>query len=172
MTTRRRLTDAPDPSKAILAVRSDALALLADGEMTRHELTRVLSRRGHALDVIAAVLDHLEQAGLLDDRRVATLIVRRLAEDKHLGRLRVEAELFRRGVPRDVAREILDETYATRDARADALMLAQARLRRLPVRLSTDVRRRRLASFLARQGFEDDIVHTVIETLLGEPFQE
>ena len=89
------------------AVEAGAVRLLAGREHARTELEQKLRRRGHAHALITAVLDSLQQRGLLSDERFVEQYVQQRVR-KGYGPLRLRAELSRRGVADDLIDRGLD----------------------------------------------------------------
>lgn len=138
------------------------LRLLARRDYTRAEFETRLRRKGVAEAVSEAALARIAELDLLDDGKVAELHVRGRADRK--GRLALARELARRGVDetvRDRALAPLDEAQQLAAARD---VLAKHRWRFA----SGDARkdRAKAASFLARRGFEGDVVRSAIEATL------
>jgi regulatory protein len=101
-----------------------AVQLLASRPHFRRELELKLAARDFPREEIAAALDRLTSEGYLDDRAAAeSLIHSRLSRGAE-GRLRLAAELARRGAPSEIAAAALsallpeDDFEATREAAA------------------------------------------------------
>jgi len=81
----------------------DGLRLLARRPLTRREIESRLASRGHDPDGIAAAVSRLQEAGLVDDRKLAAAWIEGAAAEKGRGRERAIAELEARGVDREIA---------------------------------------------------------------------
>lgn len=149
-------------------LRDKALRLLTRREHSRLELERKLSRHpGTADDAgtgekIAAVLDELEQAGLLSDSRFAAAYVsERLA--KGFGPLRIRAELQQRGIAKHLIDTVLalDES-SCHDAlcRADRQHGGAANLGASPTERRRATAKR--ARFLESRGFPAHLIARVL----------
>lgn len=114
------------------------------------------------------VVARLAAQGYLDDAQFARQVARARIVGGGISRRRLQDELYRRGVGRDVAAEAIDDTLS--DAQLDeysaARDAAQKRLRSLGS-LERMVLRRRLYGFLARRGYEPDVVHRVMREVLA-----
>jgi regulatory protein len=145
-----------------------AVQLLAGRAHFRAELETKLARRGYPAEEIEAALDRLAREGYLDDRETALeFTAARLAKGGE-GRLRLKAELARRGVdpeaaaaavaalaPEDdlpVAREVAAR-WASRRSRAES-PLSQADLASL-------------ARHLERKGFSRRAIVAVLKEQPG-----
>jgi regulatory protein len=132
---------------------------------------------------VDAALARLQDLGLLDDAEYA----RQLARSQMVGRgyapRRLQQELARRGVARDVADRAID-IVLTEDAAPGAygaesgvdLTAAIEKLARRKARslgsLDADTRNRRLYAFLARRGYDSDDIRGVIARLRTEEQSE
>jgi regulatory protein len=90
------------------AVDQKAAQLLASRPHFRAELAAKLRQREFPDDEIAAALDRLEAQGYLDDRKTAADFVAHRRERGGEGKLRLRAELVRRGA----VAEAIDEALA------------------------------------------------------------
>ena len=148
------------------AVRSAlrSLELRAHGAV---ELARKLERKGHGKDSVSAALTRLDRLGLLDDRAFAqAYIAARSARGRGPERLRRDLAML--GVEPEIARQVLAESQAgVDDPLAQPLALARKRVAQLKG-LPKEARRRRLAAYLARRGFQGSDVRGVVESVLSE----
>ena len=86
-----------------------AVSLLVRRDHSERELVNKLRMKGYAEGAEAAV-EKLKSSGYVDDERFARLYVRELQGLKKYGKKRIEQELFRKGIDRDIIREVLEET--------------------------------------------------------------
>lgn len=98
-----------------------AVRLLAARPHFRAELEAKLAQRRYPEEEIAAALDRLAAEGYLDDLRTACDFVAHRLEQKMEGRLRLKAELVRRGAPEEAVAAALaevpeDDLEAAREA--------------------------------------------------------
>ncbi len=135
-------------------LRERALASLARREHSRTELARKLLAHADA-EEINAVLDRLEQEGLLSNARFAESLANSRA-GRH-GSLRLKSELREKGVPEAEAAEVV------RLARQNDLEVARAvwlkKFGRAPV---DAMERAKQYRFLASRGFPSDVVRRVV----------
>ena len=86
-----------------------AVSLLARRDHSEKELMEKLSRKGYT-DGAEAAIEKLRNSGYVSDERFARLYVRELRSLKKYGKRRIEQELYRKGIARDIISEVLDET--------------------------------------------------------------
>ena len=148
----RTLTD--EEAEAIQAaaqksVRKEKALSYAGGKPTsRRELERKLAQWGADEAEQQAVCDRLEELGILDDRRYGELVVRHYS-GRGYGRAKLRDELYRRGVPRQLWDEVLEQAGDPGQAIRDFL---DKKLRGQPLPADPG-ERRRLSDALSRRGF-------------------
>jgi regulatory protein len=133
------------------------------------ELKRLLLRKGEPAADVDAALQRLTQAGLIDDANYARQLARTKALGAGMSRRRIQQELARRGVARDVSSEAIAEVF---DGEGVDEMAALERVARKKLctldKLDPPTRKRRLYAFLARRGYDSDDISKVLRQILGE----
>jgi regulatory protein len=86
-----------------------AVTLLSRRDHSIRELTEKLHRKGYTQGAEEAI-EKLTAGGYVSDERFARLCVRELRTLKKYGKRRIEQELYRKGVDRDIISEVLEET--------------------------------------------------------------
>jgi regulatory protein len=148
---------------AIVATYDRALNMIALRARAAAELRRLLVRKGEPAEFVDVAIERLLRAGFLDDHSFATQFVRTKAVGAGLPRRRLQQELARRGVARDVADSAIAEVFSDEQIDEEETIdrVARKKLRSL-TKLDVQVQRRRLFAFLARRGYNsDDIARTV-----------
>jgi regulatory protein len=92
--------------------------LLGQREHTEKELSLKLQRRGYEEAEIAAVLENLRETGSIDDKRFAEKWLDYCRGNKPMGKMRIVAELARRGVDFALAKEFVEREYSGEEERA------------------------------------------------------
>lgn len=141
-------------------------ARMASGRMlSKKELTERLRKKGADPDAAAAAAERMEELGAVSDSAYAGVIVRHYAAMGY-GRGRVEQELYRRGIPRELWEDALRELPDSAEA-IDAFL--QSKLKgRLPDRAE----RKRLSDALLRRGFGWNEIRPALNALGGEEIEE
>lgn len=141
-----------------LAIRKQAMDLLARREHARAELVTKLKKREHGLDDIEIVLDDLADEGLQSDARYAEAAVANKAR-RGIGPVRIRAELNTASVDDSHIEAALAAAEVDWDAMADV-----ARRKRfgdaLPDDFPTKAKQMR---FLQRRGFDPDQLAAVFD---------
>ncbi|HEU4643705.1 MAG TPA: regulatory protein RecX [Gemmatimonadaceae bacterium] len=149
-----------------LHVFDRALDLLAVRGRAARELRRALVRKGEEPEHVDAAIERLLALGLLDDAAYARQFARSKLEGAGLSRRRLQAELSKRGVAREVADDAIADVLSDDEVDQEAILkrVAARKLRTLR-RLAPEVRRRRLYAFLARRGYEPDDIRRAMDAL-------
>lgn len=151
------------------AVYDRACDLLAVRSRSARELEQRLRRTGVEDVHIDSAIARLLELGLLNDETYARQVARAKLTGAGASRRRIQQELFKRGVARDVADEAIAETF--RDEVVDETQIvegvARKKLRSLGG-LDDDTRRRRLYAFLARRGYDGEAIRKALRVVLSE----
>ncbi len=155
----------PDPGRA----HSRALDMLARAPRSARDLRRRLLLKGEAEADVDAAIARLTAAGLLDDAAYARAFVRSKVSSQGFSRRRLQQELAKRGVARDVADAAIIEVMHDEDVDevGNLERVARNKLRALKG-LDEDTQRRRLQGFLARRGYDIDDVRAIMVQLQRE----
>ena len=81
-----------------------------------------MARTAASREAAQAAADRLEELGLLNDRAFAESYARELIQRKRYGLRRVRQELARKGIPRDMAEEVL-APYGEEDSAGENIRL-------------------------------------------------
>jgi regulatory protein len=146
-----------------------ALAMLAARPRAARDLERMLVRKGEPAGHVATAVERLVALGVLDDAQYARQFIRAKIAGAGLSRRRLQSELWRRGVARDVIDAALAEVMVE-DEVDESAQIAQVAAKKLRTLRSADpaTTRRRLYSFLARRGYESSAIRRVIDSLPGK----
>ena len=151
----------------ILDTYDRALNMLAARGRASADLRRVLIRKGEPADRVTIAIERLERAGFLDDASYARQFTRSKGVGGGLSKRRVQQELAKRGVARDVSDEAIETVFVEEgvDEEASIERVARKKLRSLSS-VDDATRKRRLYSFLARRGYDSDAIGRVLRILL------
>jgi regulatory protein len=153
---------------ALLSTYDRALNMLALRARSSRELRRQLVRKGEPADRVDAAIQRLIAAGFLDDGAFARQFARSKAIGAGMSRRRIEQELRRRGVPRDVGDGAIAQVFAEEDLDETAVVERAARKKLRALRnLDVETRNRRLYAYLARRGYDLDDIRRAIEAVAG-----
>jgi regulatory protein len=153
----------PDPHDW---ARQIVLRQLTAAPRSRSQLEQALRRKDCPDDVAAAVLDRMEEVGLVDDVAYAGMLVRSQQAGRGLARRALAQELRRKGVDDETAQAALDEVDP-HDEEDRARELVAKKMRSMSG-LEPVVQVRRLAGMLARKGYPSDLSMRVVREAVRE----
>lgn len=162
----------PDPASVARAI---VLRQLTSSAKSRLQLARKLAERNIPEDVAEAVLDRFEEVRLIDDADFAEMWVRSRSQSRKLAKGALRRELSDKGIDADTAAAALEQ-LSDADEEAAARILVERKLRPgtdLSDRAERDKITRRLASMLARKGYQPAqafrVVGEVLDARVAEP---
>lgn len=138
-----------------------ALYYLEKRGRTEKELREKLARKDVPPQEIEAVMAKLNQLGYIDDAKFTANFQRSRNEYKPTGVRRLRQELYLKGVPKEIIATVASEIEAEVEL---ATAAAQTRLRQYS-NLEPSVFKRRMMAFLARRGFDYNVIKQVLERL-------
>ena len=150
-------------AELVAKAKEKALRLLDYRARSRTEIAQRLSGAGFAEDVVQETLENLENLGLIDDAQFSKAWVSHRLAGKGMGKTRIKWELRQKGIPNELAEEALSAIDAETE-RESALEIARRRQRK-DANVDERTRRRRLTSFLRRQGYDWGIIGAVLNEL-------
>ena len=138
-----------------MTAKERALALLDKRDYSRAELLKKLLEKGVDEAEATQAVDRLAELGFVDDARYAPIVVRHYAA-KGYGARRVRQELARRGIPK----ELWDEAMEQMPAQDDTIdRLLRSRLRGVEVDRAA---LKRASDFLLRKGYGWDEIQSAL----------
>ncbi|MDQ2929896.1 MAG: RecX family transcriptional regulator [Gemmatimonadota bacterium] len=145
-----------------------AIAMLAARPRAARDLERMLVRKGEPAEHVAAAVERLITLGALDDAQFARQFIRAKIAGAGLSRRRLQSELWRRGVARDIIDAALAEVLEEDEVDEDA-QIAQVAAKKMRTLRTADpaTARRRLYAFLARRGYDGSAIRRVMDALPG-----
>lgn len=150
-----------DPA-SVEAAKKRALWLLDKRDYSRAELLRKLTEKGFHDETAASALDRLEELGFVDDSRYAPIVVRHYAA-KGYGAKRVQQELQRRGIPKELWDAALGE-MPEQDDTVDHLLRTKLRGAEKGDRAAL----KRATDALLRRGYGWDEISPAVERWRAE----
>jgi regulatory protein len=140
-----------------------ALHFLSFRPRSESELRRYLEGKGTSPEHVEEVLARLARVGLVDDAAFARFWVENRGTFRPRGSRALRYELRQKGL----STEAIDEALAEHDDEALALEAARGHVRKLRGLPELEFRRR-MYEFLARRGFNYDVISEVVEPLWRE----
>lgn len=156
-----------DPAAVARAI---VLRQLTNSPKSRLQLARKLAERNVPDDVAEAVLDRFEEVKLVDDADFADMWVRSRSQSRKLAKGALRRELAEKGIEAETAAAALEQ-LSDEDEESAARELVQRKLRGVTGfedRAERDKTTRRLASMLARKGYQPSQAFRIVGDVLDE----
>ena len=154
-----------DPAAVARAI---VLRQLTNSPKSRLQLSRKLAERNVPEDVAEAVLDRFEEVRLVDDAEFADMWVRSRSQTRKLAKGALRRELADKGIDPETAAGALEQV-SDADEESAARELVERKLRGFTGgedRAERDKITRRLASMLARKGYQPSLAFRIVGEVL------
>ena len=148
-----------------MTAKEKALAMLERRDYSRAELLQKLTEKGVEEAEAAETVERLAELGFVDDARYAPIIVRHYAA-KGYGARRVRQELQRRGIPKDLWDEAMEQ-MPQQDDTVDRLLRS-----RLKSEAPDRAELKKAQDFLLRKGYGWDEIRSALERYNSEIEEE
>lgn len=144
-----------------------ALTLLTARAYTVRNLRRKLVQKEFPATEVDAAIERLVQSGLLDDARYAAQYARGRLLGPGASKRRLRQQLFKRGIPGDVADRAIEEVIEDESIDMEVVIEKDARKKLSTLGdLEPFVLKRRLYAHLARRGYDVDEINAVMKKVL------
>lgn len=138
-----------------------AVGYLSRRDHSARELILKLRQKGYGESAVYAV-DKLCSEGYVDDERFARMYVRELINIKKYGKRRIEQELYRKGVDREIVSLVLEETEFGEDELCALINRKYLRL------LSDEKGIKKTVASLMRMGYSFSEIKSALSKLAEE----
>lgn len=155
----------PDP---VSVAQNIVYRQLTASAKSRLQLAQKLAERNIPEHVAEAVLDKFQEARLINDAEFADMWVRSRAQSRKLAKGALRRELAEKGIDQETAAAALEQ-LSDADEEASARQLVERKLRPgmdLQDRAERDKAARRLASMLARKGYQPSQAFRIVNEVL------
>ncbi|MBI4682427.1 MAG: regulatory protein RecX [Nitrospirae bacterium] len=140
-----------------------ALKLLSYRSRSKKEMLERLGRKGFDSSQIDSVIKFLEDTGLINDRLLASDLVKYSTERRPLGKKGIAMLLAKRGIDRELADKTLSVHTAEMEDAA-ALEFVERKMKTLK-NYPENVIKRRLWGMLQRRGFSIEVIIRVVNSV-------
>lgn len=144
--------------------REYALRLLEYRERSEQEIKERMARKNYNERLIKSTIKSLKNHNLVNDRRFARMWAESCLRRSY-GRWKVQADLNKKGIDREIVEEVLRESYSKVDEVQIALALIHKKWPFLKEEKNALLRR--VSDFLKRRGFPFEVIAEVIRQQYG-----
>ena len=149
--------------------KQKAFRFLAIRPRSTKEIRDYLSKKKFPEDIIEAIVAKLESLNMLDDRSFARMLCRDIVARNPAGEKLLRQQLFKKGVPKEIAESVLAELATPEVELMMALKAAErqcVRVGRSAKRLDDVQYRRKILDYLVRRGFDFETAVSATKQLL------
>ncbi|MBF0591445.1 MAG: regulatory protein RecX [Nitrospirae bacterium] len=140
-------------------IRKYCYSLLNHRDYTKAELYKKLTARGYHTEDIEAELLRLTDLGLIDDRRVARLLLSHYENSRCLGIFACKHELKTRGIDRQIIDELVFTPQREMEKALKAVNKKTTHLKKYPIY----VKLKKMYELLSRKGFDNETILQVLK---------
>lgn len=151
------LNDSEDSAESALKY---VYKLLSYRDRSEKEVREKLLRKGFTGKVVEDTLTYFKENRFIDDRKFAEALKKDAAENKFLSRIGTRDYMINKGIPADIADELLNPDDAYMDT---AQRLVEKKLRHMKG-LDEQTIKKRLWGLLSRRGFSYDIAYKILRS--------
>ena len=151
----------------IYEVKNSAFRYLSNRSHSSFELKNKLRKKGFDATIIETVVLDLKDKQYLNDFEFAKNFVRHRVERRREGIMKITAELFKKGISRQIISEVTESISEHPQNIENAIELGKSKLEKIQKRGETDYNKikSKLFNFLKGRGFTSDIIFDVIGKL-------
>ncbi len=153
--TLKKILLGEDENKA----KETALRFLSFRRRTEKEIKDKLKQKGFDENIIKRTVEKLKEYDLINDLEFATAWVKERLEYKPRGKRLLEQELWKKGIKKEVIKQVLNESCQDEDKSALDLL---ERIKNRYKNLEPQVAKRRMYGFLLRKGFSYEVISQVM----------
>lgn len=151
----------------IYFLKQRAYHLLGRRHHSSHELSLKLKQKGYKTEHIEQVVEELNTKGFLNDYEFASSFSEENIRTKFWGKKKVEAELYKRGIGREIILRVIEEKFPSGNDLDNAIELGRKKMKIIQSRdIAPDKIRTKLYSFLLSKGYDYDTCKKVMEILI------
>jgi regulatory protein len=151
-----------DDQAALKKARSRALRFLTYRARTVKELETYLQQKEFAAGIVASVIAEMKDYGYLDDYKFSRDFIN-YRKSRGYGKKRIKYELKLKGIERDCVEELIADSF---DREEELNVIRDMLRKRMPDDGIIDQRWVvRQAGFLARRGFQENLIMNILREL-------
>jgi regulatory protein len=163
-----RQVDELTARETLLSAKNAALRLLAVRPRSEREITDRLREKEFSAQDIAAVMNDLRDARLVNDAEFARAFIRNALTLRPVGELQLRRKLLLLGVSKPIVDDAVSNTLAgvdMTDVAREAALAYQRRTKNSPASGDKRKMRNSISAFLARRGYSWQTISAVMKTL-------
>jgi len=150
-------------------LKQKAFRLLGRRQHSAYELKFKLKQKGYKNELIDNVIDQLLESNYLNDYDFAKSFAEENIKNKLWGKRKIEAELIKKGINREIISRIINEKFSDHDDIDNALELGKKKYKSLIGRnTDNDKIQTKLYSYLLSRGYDYDTIKRTIDLIINQ----
>jgi regulatory protein len=155
----------------LISIRGQALRYLARRPHSCSELNIKLVQKGYDPNIIETLIDDLKGKNYLNDEEFSRAFILDSIKIKRDGPLLIKHKLINKGIHTTLIQKMLSELYPENTQFQNCKWLAYKKVKMLSA-VPIEKRRKQLAAYLRRKGFNWEIVKTIVFDIIREDDDE
>ncbi len=149
-------------------IKQKSFRLLGRRQHSSYELKLKLKQKGYNDNLINEVISQLTESNYLNDYEFAKTFTEENIKNKLWGKRKLESELLKRGVNREIIGDIINKKFSGED-NYNAFELGKKKLKTLLGRnLPEEKIKIKLISFLISRGYDYETSRRTVEIIIGK----
>lgn len=169
--TQEQVNEIKSSSELIFA-KEIAYKFLSSRPRTQKEVEERLRKKGFDDDIISRVIEEIKNYGFINDIEYARGFVFDRVRSKTLGKFALKQALLAKGISNEIIEQVLSERENVVDEFEIALALANQKLKQIKSpkkkKKNKNEQKRKIYEFLARRGFDWDVINSVIRRIFND----
>jgi len=125
------------------------------------EIKKKLKAKKITENIIAKVIAHLEELKLIDDEQFAMQLAREKIKNKGVSRKVLQQKFFQKGIPKEIGESVLGKIFGEINEKELALRNLDKYFPKIKDKEKAE-QKKKIFDYLARKGFDFDIISEVI----------
>jgi regulatory protein len=146
-----------------------ALRMLASRDHSREEIRNKLGKKGISLEEIETVIHDLEKQKFINDARYAERLALYFAKEKNQSSPWILTKLLQKGIPEDLAQEVVEKTEKTFSLHDRLCNLMQKKLADRSSKQISLKEKSQIARSLRQSGFDWEAIQEMFKEIGGFP---
>jgi len=169
--TQEQIDEIKSSSELIFA-KEIAYKFLSSKPRTQKEVEERLRQKGVNENIISRVVEEIKNYGFINDLEYARSFVFDRARSKTVGKFALKQALLAKGISNEIIDQVLSERENVVDEFEIALALANRKLKQIKSskkkKRDKNEQKRKIYEFLARRGFDWDVINSVIRRIFND----
>ncbi len=150
-------------------LKQKAFRYLGRRHHSSYELKLKLKQKNYNENFINEIINELMAKGYLNDYEFAVAFAEENIRNKYWGKKKVEAELFKKGIERNIIFKVIEENIPPGNDLDNAIELGKKKMKSLLSRnIDKEKIKPKLYSFLLSKGYDYENCKRVVEILISE----